>query len=258
MHLSSTDLEELSVAKALLEHPGITTKLTNLLGTPIEKGFALLPSNWHEKIGNATRDALMVALRGALWTMNPQAKKAFPQWHKFAATLTGGVGGAFGLPALMVELPVSTTIMLRSIADIGRAHGEVLSTHEAQIACLEVFALGGHSKKEESPEPGYFATRGALARAATEASKYLAENTVIDQGAPAMIHLIAKIAARFEIQVSEKTAAMAIPVIGAIGGGVINYMFIDHFQDMSRGHFIVRKLERKYSPELVRDAYESL
>jgi len=72
------------------------------------------------------------------------------------------------------------------------------------------------------------------------------------------VRLIRAIAARFQVQVSEKAAAMAVPVIGAIGGGGINLLFIDHFQDMSNGHFMVRKLERQYGAELVRMTYESL
>lgn len=229
-----------------------------MLGTPIEKGFSLLPDNWRDKVGIATRDALMIALNGALFTMDSDTKEAYPRWHKFAAALSGGVGGAFGLPALVIELPVSTTIMLRSIADIGRSHGEFLTTAESRISCLEVFALGGPSKHDDFSESGYFAVRGALARAVTEASEYLAEKTIIEEGAPALARLIAVIAARFQVQVSEKAAAMAIPIIGAIGGGGINLLFIDHFQDMSRGHFSVRKLERKYGADLVRTTYESL
>jgi hypothetical protein len=258
MRISPADVEELRAAKKILENPGITAKLTNLVGTPIEKGLVLLPGDWRNKVNVATRDALMTALKGALLTMGTSAKEASPRWHKFAAALSGGIGGAFGLPALIVELPVSTTIMLRSIADIGRSHGEVLSTAQARLACLEVFALGGPSKHDDSTESGYFAVRSALARAVTEASKYLAEKTVVEEGAPALVRLIAAIAARFQVQVSEKAAAMAVPIIGAIGGGGINLLFIDHFQDMSRGHFAVRKLERKYDQMLVRDIYESL
>jgi uncharacterized YccA/Bax inhibitor family protein len=134
----------------------------------------------------------------------------------------------------------------------------VLSTAQAQIACLEVFALGGPSRQDDSSESGYFAVRSALARAVTEASKYLAEKTVLEEGAPALVRLVAAIAARFQAQVSEKAAAMAVPLIGAIGGGGINLLFIDHFQDMSRGHFAVRKLERTYGQLLVRDIYETL
>jgi hypothetical protein len=35
-------------------------------------------------------------------------------------------------------------------------------------------------------------------------------------------------------------------------------LFIDHFQDMARGHFIVRRLEREYGEEEIRKRYEQL
>lgn len=70
--------------------------------------------------------------------------------------------------------------------------------------------------------------------------------------------MITQLAARFGVNVSEKVAAQAVPVIGAAGGAVINLLFIDHFQDMARGHFIVRRLERAYPPEMVREEYERL
>ena len=258
MRLSPEDVQELRAAKNILENPGVAAKLTNLLGTPIEKGFALLPRDWQEKVSEVTQKALMLGLQGALFTIGSNANAAFPHWHKLAAALSGVIGGAFGLPALVVELPVSTTIMLRSIAAIGQSNGEVLSTPESRIACLEVFALGGPFGHEDSSESGYFAIRGALAGAITEASRYLAEKTLAEKGSPALVRFIAAIAARFQVQVSQKTAAMAIPVIGAIGGGGINLLFINHFQDVSRGHFVVRKLERKYDETLVRETYESL
>jgi hypothetical protein len=73
-----------------------------------------------------------------------------------------------------------------------------------------------------------------------------------------LVRLIAKIAERFGIQVTEKAAAQAVPAIGAAGGAIINTLFIDHFQDMARGHFIVRKLERKHGKDLVKRLYAEL
>jgi hypothetical protein len=52
--------------------------------------------------------------------------------------------------------------------------------------------------------------------------------------------------------------AQAIPVIGAVGGGLVNTIFISHFQDMARGHFAIRGLERKYGDDVVKDAYLQL
>jgi hypothetical protein len=95
----------------------------------------------------------------------------------------------------------------------------------------------------------------ALARAVTEAAEFIAERGLVREGAPAIVRLIAQIASRFGAAVSEKVAAQAIPVIGAAGGAIVNLMFIDHFQDLARGHFVVRRLERVYGADVVRDAY---
>ncbi len=258
MTISREDAEELRAAKLVLENPGITAKLTSLIGIPIEQGFEVLPGNWRQRVSTATREALMMALKGALRTMSPEIKKAYPAWHKLAATLSGGFGGAFGLPALIVELPVSTTIMLRSIADIARSQGEALATPESRLACLEVFALGGPSMRDDTSDFGYFAVRGALAQAVSEASQFVAQRTIIDEGAPAIVRAVALIAARFQIQVSQKAAAMAVPLVGAVGGAAINLLFIDHFQNVSRAHFAVRRLERNYGVDIARSAYETV
>jgi len=58
--------------------------------------------------------------------------------------------------------------------------------------------------------------------------------------------------------VSEKAAAQAVPAIGAAGGAIINTLFIDHFQDMARGHFVVRRLERKYGTKIVEETYKAI
>lgn len=256
MPISREHLEQLAEAMRLLETPGLAAKATSLIGTSIEKGFALLPDKWSQRIGESTRDALMVAMRAALLTMGRQENQAYPFWHKMAAVASGAAGGAFGLPALVVELPISTTIMCRSIADIARANGESLDSVGTRLACIEVFALGGTSKQDDAAETGYFAVRAALAKAVSEAAQYLASQRVAEESAPALVRLIALIAGRFQIQVSEKVAAQAVPVIGAASGAVINLLFIDHFQDVSRGHFTIRRLERHYGSDEVRAAYE--
>ena len=258
MPLSAEDHAQLAGARDLLENPGLAVKISSLIGTPIEKGFELLPAGWRDKVGSATRDALHYALRAALLTMTARADEAHPRWHKFASAVSGATGGAFGLPALVVELPVSTTIICRSIADIARANGEDLDDMAVRMACLEVFALGGPARTDDAAESGYFAVRAALAQAVSEAGRYLATHASVQDGAPAMVRLVALIAARFQVQVSQKAAAQAVPIIGAAAGAIINLMFIDHFQDMSRGHFTVRRMERIHGAQAVRAAYDRL
>ena len=121
-----------------------------------------------------------------------------------------------------------------------------------------MFALGSKSSIDDAAEGTYWAVRAALAKTVSEAAAYLAEKTVVEETAPAILRLVTAIASRFGVVVSEQAAAKAVPVVGAAGGAVINVLFMDHFQDMARGHFIVRRLESKYGSEIVRRAYETL
>ncbi len=257
--LSPEDLLELEDARQLLETPGLAAKLTNLIGTPIERGFELLPEKWTGTLQEAVDVSLNKALQLAVATLNPRKRKRPLQGlHKAAVIGTGGIGGALGLAALPVELPISTTIMLRSIADIARSEGENLREPEAKLACLEVFALGGKSRADDAVETGYYAVRATLATALADAARHIARYGLSREGAPALVRFISAVSARFGVVVSEKAAASAIPAIGALGGGAVNALFIDHFQNMARGHFKVRRLERKYGNELVEQAYRRL
>lgn len=259
MTLSKTDLADLKRAKALLENPGLTAKIAGALGSPIESGMKLLPSKWQGAVNSAAEKAMRTALDVAVKTLAdaPQTQSR-NRLHKLAAAASGAAGGAFGIAALAIELPISTTIMLRSIADVARSEGENVQFIETKLACLTVFALGGRRPDDNAAESAYFAARAALATAVSEAAKHLAKKGFTDAGAPALVQLIAIIAGRFGVVVGEKTAAQAIPILGAAGGALINTLFIGHFQDMARGHFIVRRLEKIYGSEAVQVAYEAL
>ena len=259
MQLTELEKKELQVAKNLLENPGLAARISNFVGTPIEKGFDLLPERWNQNIGEITQAALLKASQVAIFTMKDiPGEESSNLWHKLGVAVCGGVGGCFGVAGLSVELPISTTMMLRSIADIARSEGESITSIDTKLACLEVFALGGKSESDDGAESGYYAVRYALAHSITEAAEFIIQKGLTKEAAPVLIKLIAQISNRFGIQVTQKAAAQAIPAIGAAGGAIVNTMFIDHFQDMARGHFIVRKLERNYSPEIIKELYQSL
>jgi hypothetical protein len=259
MQITPEHIEQLRSARQLLENPGLTAKITNAIGKPIEKGIKLLPDKWSKVVNDATKKSLETALHAGLMTFGKKGQlESSDIWHKIAATATGAGGGAFGLLALVIELPVSTTIMLRSIADIARSEGEDIRLAESKFACLEVFAFGGRTSKNNAAESGYFALRASLAKAVSEAAEFIAERGIAKEGAPVIVRLISKIATRFGVNVSEKAAAQAIPAVGAVGGALINLAFINHFQDMARGHFTVRRLERIYGTEVVQSEYHKL
>jgi len=194
-----------------------------------------LPESASKAISVGTTKALDAALTVALRTIEHGPQAGSPVFHRALAATSGAMGGGFGFAALPIELPISTIIMLRSIADIARSEGEV-----------------------DASESSYFAVRAMLAKSISEAARYIAERGAAAEGAPLLLRLLQLIAARFGLVVSQKFAAQAVPIIGAVGGAAVNYAFIDHFQEIARAHFTVRRLERSYGRNVVRGEYEKL
>jgi hypothetical protein len=256
--ITAEDALALRGAVRTLEHPGFAARLTNLVGRPIEFVASVLPPKASEYIAKATSTALELALKAAIKSMEDKPHARTRLIHKALATASGATGGAFGFAGLTVELPLSTVIILRSIADIARREGEDLSDPEAALACLQVFALGGRAGSDDASESGYFAVRGVLAKTITEATRFIAERGLVEEGAPILVRLISQVASRFGAVVTQKVAAQAVPVVGALGGGAVNYVFIEHFQEMAQGHFTVRRLERRYGKALIRAEYDRL
>jgi hypothetical protein len=188
----------------------------------------------------------------------PETRESRDWLHKLLVVGSGAAGGVVGIASLAVELPFSTCVILRSIADIARSEGHNIALLEVKLACLEVLALGGKSPHDDAAESGYWMVRGALAKSVSEAARYLAEKGLAEEGAPPLVRLIATIASRFSIVITEETAAKAVPVVGAVSGGAINYLFMNHFQEMARGHFIVKRLEKKYGMKRVEEVYKEL
>ncbi|HDR8939025.1 peptidase [Burkholderia vietnamiensis] len=263
--LSPQDQDALRRAKQVLESPSLTLKLTSVLGAPVEKMIGRLPTFATGKINDATQLALRKCLNIALRTLGkPPAPDAEPDkpsnlLHKLAVATTGAAGGAFGFLALPVELPVTTTLIFRSVCDIARSEGEDLAAVDTQLQCLAVLGMGGDTdKREEDADLGYFVLRGALAQAISKASSDIATKGVAAHSSAAVFKLVQTVASRFSVQVTEQMAAKSVPAIGAVLGATVNTLFIDHFQQMAHGHFTVRRLERKYGAAAVRAAYQAI
>lgn len=254
--LQPTELAELKRAKKLLENPNLAIKITNYIGIPIEKAMKLLPEKAHTMISKASREALLKALEYSMMTIIDNQKiKTSKKINKLLTTISGGVGGAFGLAAIPIELPVSTMLILKSIAEIARSEGHDINTIETKLNCLEVFALGGNSKKDDASDNSYWVMRAVLAKEISSAAKYISQKGLAKESAPAIVNLVNKLVARYSVVITEEVAAKAVPIIGAVSGAGINIIFMDHFQKMAEGHFIIRRLEKKYGEEAVRLAY---
>jgi len=146
--------------------------------------------------------------------------------HRLATAASGAASGFAGLPGVIFDIPFTTMTILRSIAEVARDSGEDLAEEGTRRACLEVLAFGGPGVADDETDMGYWATRLGV--------NHLTINLLIKSAA-----------GRFGMVISDKIMAQAVPVAGAITGGLLNYAFTEHYQNMARVHFCLRALERR-------------
>lgn len=268
-HISPEDLAAIKSAKSSMEDIGMLMQGLNKLGERIDSGVKMIPQKQQLWLQKNVNNILMTMVKSNLATMEKgnSFKKPSPKVYKTLVTASGIISGALGAAtgigtALFAsELALSTNFIMRSIMDIARSEGEDLYDIETQLSCLQVFSLGGNSKDDDGLETSYYTSKIALDNALKGATSYISKNGInglnklLLNSANPLMKLISTITSRFTIQVSEKFVAQAVPLIGAAGGGSINYLFINHFQKMAKAHFTIRRLERKYGQELVKTNY---
>lgn len=261
--ISADDLARLADAVRLLEDDTFTDVLLARVGRIAEGGLGalrrFLPETYRRQATVLLERALREAFERVLLTVDGGGGVSGRAWldrplgaswtHRAAAIASGALGGAAGLGGAMIELPVTTLLLMRAVAQIAAQQGEDLTTEEAKVECLKVFAFAG-GPSGAVPDAGYYAVRLALARAAPK---------LAERGLPALLPgLVSRVAQRFSAPVAAKLGAEAAPGVGAAAGAMINAAFMDHLQRRALGHFRVRALERRYGRDLVRAAYARL
>ncbi len=254
--LNIADQRVLWQAACALERASLVARLSELTGEPVTHLLGMLPKGVSGQIHRVVHTALWQSLRVALYKMDSRLPEPGATGFKLMSGVSGGVSGFFGAATLALELPFTTTLMLRSIAGIARNEGEDLRQAGARLACLEVFALGPKYDNPAMPaEASYYAIRAVLSKTVSEAARVFAERGIAQRSSPIIVELITAIGSRFGLVVSEKVAAGAIPVVGAIGGAAVNLAFMEHFQKLAKAHFGIRRLERHDGPEEVLRVY---
>lgn len=247
---SDDEIEELKdIARLYAGSTGLVMKLASWVGDKAEDITQRLPADWQEKLGEATELALRTSYWLAETTHNEDGGERLrdkalawasgERWHTVTASLAGAAGGWGGLATTLAELPVTTTVILRSIQQIARGYGEDISDEAVRAQCLAVFGLGGPLEEDDEAETGLFASRVAMT------GKGVAE-------------MLKAVLPRFGIPVSQKVLAQATPVIGTTVGAGLNKAFVDYYQAMAHVHFRLRRLEAKHDQERVRACFERI
>ena len=193
-------------------------------------GHRLFGVAWNtvqDKAREAIEDVLLKAHDLATIGIGAHGEKDSWIWmNRLAASASGAATGFAGLPGLLIDIPVTTALMLRSIAEIARDHGEDITSDDGKRACLEVLAQGGSRTEGEDAELGYWSTRAGLSHLS-------------------LAMLTRTVATRLGLTLSEKALAQMVPVAGAVAGGGLNWIFMGYYQDMARVHFTIREIERR-------------
>lgn len=156
--------------------------------------------------------------------------------NKASAVVSGMAGGFFGFAGMPAELPATTTIIFDAIRKIARLHGFEPAEDEIRRECLAVFAMGGPDDRDDASGAAFIANR-LLLRGET------------------VTVLISRVSAEFMTRLTAKLGSQALPVIGALSGGVINLAFINYYETVADIHFRLLRLAKDY-PELdVNEAY---
>ncbi|HQU05594.1 MAG TPA: EcsC family protein, partial [Acidocella sp.] len=160
----------------LADSRGLLMRMSALFGRQVEalRGQVFKTGG---KIGGATWADLNQRVQGAvedvLWNayevatfgleetpqiMRPKAPRG-NTLHRLATTASGGASGFVGLPGILLDIPFTTAMILRTIAEVARDHGESLTNEDTKRACLGVLAFGGLSDADEDSETGHWAAR---------------------------------------------------------------------------------------------------
>jgi hypothetical protein len=77
------------------------------------------------------------------------------------------------------------------------------------------------------------------------------------QGRP-LVLLFSEATAAYGLRLSQKLTLQAVPLVGAAGGALVNGAFVAHFESLARAHFVIRRLERTFGAQAVREAAAAL
>lgn len=217
-----TDTELDRIAKHYRSAGGVGVKMLNALGGQAEGLLEQLPGNVRDGLTGATERALRLSVQAA-----QGSRRAVPdqnEWVNTAVTTAMGAAGGFGgLPGALIELPATTTMLLRAIQGVAAETGFDPATESVQFDCVRVFSAAGPLDFDDGADLGFLSVRMTLTGGA-------------------MQKLIATVAPKLATALGQKLAAQTVPVLGAVAGAGTNYVYTRYYQQIAHVHFGLRRL----------------
>ena len=217
---------------------GVLMKGINYIGGHVEGGMKALPQGVRGQIDSAARFALEKSFNLAAKTRTGRIGRTIgtDRMHRVLGTVSGAIGGIAGIGTALIELPVATTIIFRSVQAVAEEYGEDPQSAETRMECLAVFGSGGPGNADDGVDTSFIGARLTIT-------------------GPALNSMISKVAPRFAAVMSQKLASQSVPILGAIAGAGTNYAFVNYYISMAHVHFGLRKLMRDHGDAAVLDAF---
>ncbi|MBL4917745.1 EcsC family protein [Szabonella alba] len=223
-----------ALAARQLRSAGPLMALVQKMGGKLEDQLAHLPKGARARIEAVTEAALRRAL--SLAAHGRHAPDLGAGGAPALAAVSGAAGGAGGLATALVELPVTVTLILHAILRAAEAEGFDTTLPEVQAEALRVLTSGGPLAEDDGINTSFLGARLTVT-------------------GPALHKLLAKIAPKFAAVLSQKLAAQAVPVLGALSGAALNTAFLTHYRELAHIRFALLRLASLHGAERVRDEF---
>ena len=207
------------------EAESVIIKLANFAGDKIEGLLKNIPDSFESEIHKVIKKGLERAYdTSEVINKKPFLPNVPNYFHKTAATLSGAIGGATGLPGAIAELPITLTTMFSSFQRISEQYGFDRSEPEVKLECLKVFSMGGPLTSDDDLDLSFISARMGL-------NGQVVSNII----SAASKNLIAVI--------TNKLGAQTVPILGAITGATLNYAFINYYEEMAHIRCKLKQLQ---------------
>lgn len=208
---------------------GPLMKLANFAGSKIENVMEAIPDGFERELQYSIKAVLEKAYDASDYLSNNSYAPTVPSYfYKASATATGAIGGLAGLVGAAADLPLSITMMFGSFQKIAESYGFDRSDPETKLECLKVFSMGGPLEEDDDLDLSFATAKLGLS-------------------GPTVSRIIAKTSQRLSVAISQKLGASAVPVLGALSGGALNYAFISYYEEMAHIRFRLKQLSVEYS-----------
>lgn len=219
IHDESATLDRLALRYRDAIGPGMA--LMSKLGQHADGLAEYIPKGAQQSLHVATEKALHTAIKAA-----DLSHKVLPsedaRLTRLVAVAMGAAGGVGGIGTALAELPLTTTLFLRSIQAAAKSEGFDPKAENVRFDSVRIFASNGPLSSDES-DLAFMAARMAV-------------------GGPTLQALATQVAPKLAMVFGKKVAAQALPVMGAVAGASINTIYATYYREMAHVHFGLRRL----------------